>query len=307
MGKRLKGLFKVALSLGLLVVVFRKIDARTAWQLVQDAHPLWLLVALVLFNGSKLVAAFRLRRLFAAVGLPLSAGYNLRLYYVGLFYNLLLPGGIGGDGYKIFVLRRKFQFRTKPLVAASFVDRLSGLVALVVLALLFLTLLHDHAALAAWRWLFVAGLVLAYPAYYLGLRWLFPATLPAFHRTNLDSLGVQGLQVLCALALLMALHVPHQFLEYTVLFLLSSVVAVLPFTIGGVGARELVFIAGNHYLGIEQDRAVVFSLLFFLITALSSLVGIFVALPDAPTLQEAEAAPDEEEPTEVDANFQSNL
>ena len=58
------------------------------------------------------------------------------------------------------------------------------------------------------------------------------------------------------------------------LFLLSSAVAVLPFTIGGVGARELVFIFGANYLLIDKNTAVAFSILFFVITAISSFTGI---------------------------------
>jgi uncharacterized membrane protein YbhN (UPF0104 family) len=54
------------------------------------------------------------------------------------------------------------------------------------------------------------------------------------------------------------------------------VVAVLPFTVGGVGARELVMIMGYTYLPINPNSAVAFSLLFFLITALSSFLGAFL-------------------------------
>ena len=46
-------------------------------------------------------------------------------------------------------------------------------------------------------------------------------------------------------------------------FLLSSIVAVLPLTIGGVGARELVFVYAHQYAGIEEAAAVAFSLIFF--------------------------------------------
>ena len=52
--------------------------------------------------------------------------------------------------------------------------------------------------------------------------------------------------------------------------------AVLPFTIGGVGARELTFILGHQYLGVDQNAAVAFSFLFFLITAVVSLYGAFL-------------------------------
>ncbi len=65
------------------------------------------------------------------------------------------------------------------------------------------------------------------------------------------------------LFLLNSLGVSENLIAYMALFLISSVVAVLPFTIGGVGARELVFVLGHQWFGIEQNTAVAFSLLFF--------------------------------------------
>ena len=61
--------------------------------------------------------------------------------------------------------------------------------------------------------------------------------------------------------------------DYLTLFLVSSVVAVLPISIGGVGVRELTFLYGFGLLGSDANSGVLFSFLFFLITALSSLAG----------------------------------
>jgi uncharacterized membrane protein YbhN (UPF0104 family) len=63
-------------------------------------------------------------------------------------------------------------------------------------------------------------------------------------------------------------------MDYLSLFMASSVVAVLPITIGGIGARELVFILGHQWLPVDQEKAVAFSFLFFLVTAFSSLSGL---------------------------------
>jgi len=60
------------------------------------------------------------------------------------------------------------------------------------------------------------------------------------------------------------------------LFLVSSVVAVLPLTIGGVGVRELTFLYGLEFIGEEPSLGVTFSFLFFIITAISSLMGLFL-------------------------------
>jgi uncharacterized membrane protein YbhN (UPF0104 family) len=63
-------------------------------------------------------------------------------------------------------------------------------------------------------------------------------------------------------------------LAYIFIFLVSSVVAVLPLTLGGIGSRELVFLYGALWFGLEESSSVSVSMLFFFITALVSLSGI---------------------------------
>ena len=98
--------------------------------------------------------------------------------------------------------------------------------------------------------------------------------------TSFYSLLVQLSQLVCAYFILLSLGIDQQTVAYLFVFLVSSIVAVLPLTIGGVGARELVFILSHHHVGIDENSAVAFSLLFFLITAITSLSGIgFVFKP----------------------------
>ena len=61
--------------------------------------------------------------------------------------------------------------------------------------------------------------------------------------------------------------------DYLCLFMIAAAVSVIPFTIGGLGARELVFVWGQEFLQIDTERAVAYSILFFCITLFSGLVG----------------------------------
>jgi hypothetical protein len=59
--------------------------------------------------------------------------------------------------------------------------------------------------------------------------------------------------------------------------MVSGVVSVIPVTIGGFGARELAFKWGAELSDINLESAVAFTLLFFLVTMVSSVVGsVFV-------------------------------
>lgn len=261
-----------------LWVVFRKIDTSETLRVLSGISSVHLFAALVLFNVSKIISSFRLERFYHLAGLTLGRIENLRLYYVGMYYNLFLPGGIGGDGYKVYLLNKKYKTPVKELIKASLLDRLSGLIALLFLGILFAFFPDNQGFFNTYSLSFLPwiGAILLYPLWYLANRFFFKNYLSGIVYTDVQSLGVQLFQIVCAIALLYGLGVEVSLPSYLFLFLVSSVVAVLPITIGGVGARELVFVLGYEFLPIEQNQAVAFSLLFFLVTAFSSLIGALI-------------------------------
>lgn len=262
-----------------LYLVFRKIDTDSLWDLAKSLHFFWLIPAIILFVFSKVATAFRLNLYFKNIDLYISEKKNWRLYLIGMFYNLFLPGGIGGDGYKVYLLNKHHKTAVKKLLQAVLLDRLGGLVAIVFLLFVFFLLVQvDIPWLEStwWNALMVLGLILTIPVFWLVQKFLFKDFLPSFVSANAWSFAGQIAQLICAYFILRALGIQEQILAYQLVFLLSSIVAVLPLTIGGVGARELVFIYAHTYAGIEETAAVAFSMIFFLITAGTSLVGAFV-------------------------------
>ena len=276
---QLKTALKILLTGGALYLVFQKIDTEQLLLLSKNLSWPWLLPAIALFVGSKVATAIRLNHYFANIHLLLSAWENWRLYLIGMFYNLFLPGGIGGDGYKVYLLNKDFKTPVKELLKASLLDRLGGLVAIVALLLALLGLIEiPWQGFETWTskiLLFVAALGVV-PAFWLLQKVLFPNFLPSFWKGIIWSLVGQLAQMASVFCLLLALGVQDRFLAYQAVFLLSSIVAVLPLTIGGVGARELVVVYAHSYAGIQETEAVAFSLLFFLISAAVSLSGAWI-------------------------------
>ncbi|RIW18920.1 UPF0104 family protein [Algoriphagus lacus] len=262
-----------------LYLVFRKIDTAQLLELSKAIHWLWLIPAALLFILSKVATAIRLNRYFENIGIQLSELQNWRLYLIGMFYNLFLPGGIGGDGYKVYLLNKAFKTPVKKLLQAALLDRLGGLVAIVFLLFglfLFVDIRIDFLESSAWDGLMVAGLILTIPGFWMVQKVLFKDFVPSFWSGNAWSFTGQIAQLICAWFILKSLGISENILAYQLVFLLSSIVAVLPLTIGGVGARELVFVYAHTYSGIEETAAVAFSLIFFLISAIVSLAGVFV-------------------------------
>jgi len=276
---QLKTALKILLTGGALYLVFQKIDTGQLLQLSKTLSWAWLIPAIVLFVGSKVATAIRLNHYFENIQVSLSFCENWRRYLIGMFYNLFLPGGIGGDGYKVYFLKKEFKTPVKELLKASLLDRLGGLIA--ILGLLFGILLLINLPLPFGEpWVSDAvlsvGAIGLVPGFWLLQKFLFSNFLPSFWRGIFWSLVGQLAQMAAVVCLLLALGVQDKFLAYQAVFLLSSLVAVLPLTIGGVGARELVVVYAHSYAGIQETEAVAFSLLFFLISAAVSLSGAWV-------------------------------
>ena len=276
---QLKTALKILLTGAALYLVFQKIDTAQLFELSKNLSWPWLLPAIALFVGSKVATAIRLNHYFANIPLLLSAWENWRLYLIGMFYNLFLPGGIGGDGYKVYLLNKEFKTPVKELLKASLLDRLGGLVAIVALLLALLGLIElPWQGFATWtsKALLFAAALGVIPAFWLLQKVLFSNFLPSFWQGIIWSLVGQLAQMASVFCLVLALGVQDNFLAYQAVFLLSSIVAVLPLTIGGVGARELVVVYAHSYAGIQETEAVAFSLLFFLISAAVSLSGAWI-------------------------------
>jgi uncharacterized membrane protein YbhN (UPF0104 family) len=269
---------KVLITSAALYFVFKKVSPAEIFTAVKQANVFYFLLGVLFFNLSKTVSAIRLNQFYNCLQLGMSEILNLRLYYVGMFYNLFLPGSVGGDAYKVYLLRNRKEGTTKQLVYATLLDRLSGLVWLFIMGCLFFYFSSfDSAAYPRVQPLTLLAIALALPFFYLLIKFLFKKFTSVFISTSVLSFFVQAGQVFAAMAILKSIQVDAFNPDYLSLFMLSSVVAVFPFTVGGVGARELVFVYGHKYLNINETAAIAFTLLFFASSAITALIGFFVS------------------------------
>ncbi len=268
----LKLIIKLTVSVLCLWYVSYKINWLQTWRTFKQSDWLWLFVAVVLFVASKIVASFRLNIYFRNINVKLSEKKNLELYWLGMFYNIFLPGGIGGDAYKVILLNKRYQYPAKLLTAAVLLDRVSGVVGISILSAVYYYFVFNGGNYAVW--LLLAG-VPAMIVYYFVVKKFFPSFISSFWSTFWLGVTVQALQVVAVYCIMAALHLRLHGTEYILIFLVSSLVAVLPFTIGGLGAREVVFIWGSKHFLLDQSQSVTISLLFYLISVLISLIGMY--------------------------------
>ncbi|MCD8538953.1 MAG: flippase-like domain-containing protein [Leadbetterella sp.] len=262
-------MIKILITLVLLFLVFRKIDFASVRSLIRSADPAFLLPALIAFTASQWVSSHRLLTYFHVYGYRLSPVTNHILYVIGMFYNFFIPGGIGGDAYKVYILNKQRDWEVKKLTLAVLNDRLSGLIAIfLLLQLLLLLILPGNLR----GWVFLTTL-LTFIVSFWAVRQVFPAFRPVFFRGLGYSLMVQGLQLLCIFFILRSFGEAGNNLLYFAAFLGSSLLSVLSFS--GIGVREWLFMKASEVFAFSPQVSVSVALVFSLLTALVSFAGIF--------------------------------
>ncbi|MBO9698620.1 MAG: flippase-like domain-containing protein [Sporocytophaga sp.] len=284
--KVLKLLLKISVSSVALFFVFRSVNIRDVFNLLKNSDYWLLFPTLLLYLVSKYITAIRFKHFLKVININIPDAVNFRLYLLGMYYNLLLPGGVGGDGYKVYYLHKLFKSPLKNLLSLSIIDRVSGMVAILFLGEICAVFLFYNHPVFFYLSLFSLPATLA--VYWGALYLFYKKYLTVFNKTNLQSLAGQILQVICILLLLMLVGVKQQYLPYVFIFLVSSIVAAFPFTIGGIGARELTFLYGAEHFNLDMSASVTVSMLFYLISAFSSLCGIYFGIfPEKVSAQES--------------------
>ena len=278
-----KVLLKLAVTVATLWYVFARLDLQQVLGTIAQSNFLYLAGALILFVLSKMISSLRLNKFLASTGIHISEWVNMKLYLLGMYYNLFLPGGIGGDGYKIYLLNRNYEVSTRKIFWAVMMDRIIGVVALFCMAVVLSCFVPG---MRKYAWYIIFLIPIAISLSYIAFRRFFPYLLRVFRISNLLSLAVQILQLLSALLILLSLKVPGSLEGYLFVFLISSMVAVLPLTIGGIGSREFTFMLGAQWLGLDLNLSIALSLLFYLITAFTSFWGIIYSIGPGLKLEE---------------------
>jgi glycosyltransferase 2 family protein len=229
---------------------------------------------------AQIIASLRMRYFFHASGFHLNKKFACVLYYVGAFYNFLLPGGVGGDAYKVVLARKRMEMPAMQGIRIMIADRASGLC--ILMSILFASLyLIDLSKVTAYANLLITLAFIITLAAYVTISKLFLKLPPKVMLMSLPySLVSQACWVLTLSVLWKSLGNGQNLVEYTMLYCVASIASMLPVSVGGLGIREMTYFYGasliTRYAGIAVDGnlGVVLSLCIFALTFISALPGV---------------------------------
>ncbi|MFL1484018.1 lysylphosphatidylglycerol synthase transmembrane domain-containing protein [Marinobacter sp. LN3S78] len=277
-------------TLAILGLVFWLVDVGAILVQLSSVDLTWLLLALAITPLQVVVSAWRWRYTVAKLGERLPLGHAVREYYLGTLVNQLVPGGVVGDAGRA-LRHRQNTGQTATAIHGVMIERLSGQLILLLLAVLLITLwlplptppmpglfLIPGVLVAA---LLVWSLLQASPVRFWWRRFrndlwralLAPAVLPVQLGSSLVVIGSYLLVFWClamGIGLEIAQSAPWLLMALCTVLLMAMVV---PLTISGWGVREGAAALIWPLAGLDPEQGVALAVSYGLLVLLSALPG----------------------------------
>jgi len=285
----------------------------------REMDPGGLLLAQACFLVSVLTIVTRWWRLLALAGCPTSWWNAMRLTFLGLFFNNVMPGQTGGDLVKGVIVAKENPGRRADALVTVLVDRVFGMLALALLALVVILVAPGPFDDLRPPLLWGLGLCLVGALLYssktfrrrVGLSALVDRLPIGEKLRSVDRAALLYLRHPLALAVAFGFSVVNHFLvtlgvyflggaigvgrdqvsllDYLVLVPVANLIGAVPLAPGGWGLGELAFRGLFGMIGASAALGVAVSVTFRLSQlALGLIGGVFLLLPGSRTeLREA--------------------
>lgn len=289
---------KTAVKLIVTVVIFyflfKYIDFKQLLGILAKSHGGYILVAFAAQMASTFLAAYRWRLIMKELQFSEKVSFYVQSYFKGTFFNQVLPGSIGGDATRMIDLVRK-GYDKKDAFYGIFVDRVVGLVGLLVLNLIANLLFAD--TFPTWLFNLINLITLGGIGGFILMMNLDKFTFLA-RLKGLDLLHRLGLrmQKLYASRLLLIRHIAislvvHLFTVIAIYFLALSVdvfvgfeifliavppvflLTIVPISLAGWGVREGAMVGILMLVGIAQAKILAISILYGILLIITALPG----------------------------------
>ena len=296
---------KIIVSAGLFFFALRSVEGEDLLDIMHEAKVKYLAMALGVFLVGQMLSSYRYLILVRAYGKAISLSYSLRIHFVGIFFNQLLPSGVGGDVVKGYYVSRILTIRQAAISVVA--DRVYGVTILCV-CILMLTpeywclwgesdvfwLIMSVGALGSF-WLPISGIVLrgigaATRRFCKSMNRDFGLSMARefvqyFYRTLFSSdsplllsvsVVVHLTGVLCFYLIAVAFSGSPELMHFMLVVPLVFLLSLAPISIAGWGVREVsaVWLLGE--VGVSAGDALVVSVAFGLLLLLASVPGVLI-------------------------------
>ena len=267
MKNKIFSILQIVITVFFVYFTVSNLDLSKLFEVLNNINILYLIIAASIYFSSQIISSERLRYILNDNKFIISFKQNFTLYLIGLFYNFFIPGGIGGDAYKSFLMNKKFNWKLSKVVKLLLLDRLIGLGVLccILIGLYEIIFLNFN-----FIYLILTLCFLSIIGYYM-VKLIFKNQ-NIFWKSFLYSLASHTIQFISLFIILYSLGIEDSYFEIIIVFILSSIFSV--FSFGGIGIREYIFLSSASILSFSPELAASIGLLFTISAAMSSLPGL---------------------------------
>ena len=267
---------KVILSLFAFYIAYTQIDLQVFGEALSTTRLDYFVLAVVCYLASQLVSSRRLQLILASNESNVPFWWNSRLYLLGMAYNLFLPGGMGGDAYKVLVYSQRLKQPSKRFILPLIGDRIIGLAAILLLASSLTAYLPNNTLWWSTWPLWITSIIGVVLGYFIIIKWF--STYRSVYVPALSlSLVIQGIQMLGVLFLVWSIQGDQMnTVAILFIFLVSTIATAIPVFLGGLGAREVVFATLCPVFSMNAEQGTLIALLFSIAVIISSAPGLLL-------------------------------
>lgn len=306
----MKIFLKISVSAALILIILSKVDYHKIIATIGNVDiSLLIFTNIVFIFANVILCPLKIKLLLRSDGYHIPLREIISIYWIGMFFNRFLPGGIGGDMVKVASLAR-LAGDTDKAVSSVFMERLSGLLAIVPITLLSMALYYRELpfSLKIDVSLFVFAVLLftvvLFSKRIMGViislleglrfkgseRFMYKIRSSYLSFYSYKNHGLVLFQVFILALLFYLLTITGMWLlalsinlnapmHYFFIFLpIIFIIETIPISIGGIGVRESAYIYFFSMAGFSSSLAVSLSFLHFFLGIVNSSIGgiIFV-------------------------------
>jgi uncharacterized membrane protein YbhN (UPF0104 family) len=272
-----KFLAKLLVSSIAIYIVFKNINLEELFSLIKSANILYLILGFILIFIAQIISAYRMRYYLQADNKKVTPKQSIHLYFYSSFLNLFLPGGVGGDVYKVLKLHNLTKITKLRGFQIALSERASGLLFLI-LNIVLLSAFSNELKNFPYIFLILPGLFfITIIAYYIGTKYLCKEQVITSINAGFYSFFIQLLGLISIISLFISItnnDLPINLADYLIVFLVAVIVGILPISIGGIGIKEITFLYLSSLFSLDPELGIALSLCHFLVNSLVSLFGL---------------------------------
>jgi uncharacterized membrane protein YbhN (UPF0104 family) len=200
-----------------------------------------------------------------------------KFYLVGTFFNIFLPGSIGGDITRVYNASKKYNITIKKSTLFVFMERAVGLVSVILIFCFGSLIISDYYEILNYDRSFLFLIIIIIIIAIVSLKTYLNKKIDIDYKLItiillLSIIGQFG-DILIVRLFCHDLSLPVTMYQIIVIMPLVYISSLIPISFGGLGVREGTMAVLFSFIGIDSSIAVVISLLLYFVKVSVGVIG----------------------------------